>query len=197
MKYLKNKTNLIIFLNVVLFLLEFILPTRLVDSLVFHGDDNFRPWQLITYQYLHSGLLHIFLNMFVFYQFGNTIEIQTNNFFKERDGWRYLIMYNAIGVFAVAFHSLCYFLLDKNIGSSVGASGSVYGMLTLFCLFYPDNKVNLYFIFSIKCKWLALILLVVELAQINSNDGVGHLAHIGGMLAAFLIWKFNFKSLQY
>ena len=35
---------------------------------------EFRPWQLLTYGFLHGGLAHIFFNMFGLWMFGRDLE---------------------------------------------------------------------------------------------------------------------------
>ena len=38
------------------------------------GWPEFRPWQLLTYGFLHGSLTHLFFNMFALYMFGGEIE---------------------------------------------------------------------------------------------------------------------------
>ena len=52
------------------------------------GNPMFRPWQLLTYAFLHDPqtFLHIFFNMFALYMFGRTLETYWG-------GRRFLIYY--------------------------------------------------------------------------------------------------------
>ena len=93
---LKNKINLyisnlnivekIILINVVVYLLPFILKTILflfgindlsvLNWLTISADLSeliFKPWSLLTYGFLHGSLSHIFWNMIIFYYLGNII----------------------------------------------------------------------------------------------------------------------------
>lgn len=67
--------NLII-INALMFLATIALPFDLIDLLGLHyfGSEKFRPYQLVTYMFMHGGMAHIFFNMFAVWMFGNAIE---------------------------------------------------------------------------------------------------------------------------
>lgn len=88
-------------------------------------------------------------------------------------------------------------------GATIGASGSVFGLLLAFGMIYPNNKIYIYFLFPIKAKWFVIIYGAIELfyGVAGTNDGIAHFAHLGGMLFGFFLilhWNkgnrfFNFK----
>ncbi len=89
-------------------------------------------------------------------------------------------------------------LLDQ---ATVGASGSVFGVLFAFGYLFPN--LQLMFIFPpipIKAKWFVTIYAVFELyagIRNSAGDNVAHFAHLGGMLFAFLllkIWSYHFRD---
>ena len=71
-------TRALILLNVALYVLEQLVPEFMISLFALWplGNPLFRPWQLLTYAFLHDPLhiLHIFLNMFALYMFGRTLE---------------------------------------------------------------------------------------------------------------------------
>jgi membrane associated rhomboid family serine protease len=78
----------------------------------------------------------------------------------------------------------------------IGASGAIFGILMGFGLLYPERKFFLLFPpMIVKAKYLVLFYGVYELASLyqqRPNDNIAHLAHLGGMLMAFIlirIWK--------
>ena len=80
----------------------------------------------------------------------------------------------------------------------VGASGAVYGILMAFALLFPNLQLFLLLPpIPIRAKYLVFIYGAIELySEINRTEGdnVAHLAHLGGMLIAFVlikIWKNN------
>jgi len=86
---------------------------------------------------------------------------------------------------------------------TVGASGSVFGLLLAFGMMYPNSVIYIYFLLPLKAKWFVVIYGALELFMgfTGSNDGVAHFAHLGGMLFGFfliLYWNkgnrfFSFK----
>jgi membrane associated rhomboid family serine protease len=86
---------------------------------------------------------------------------------------------------------------------TVGASGSVFGLLLAFGMMYPNSVIYIYFLLPIKAKWFVIIYGALELffGIVGTSDGIAHFAHLGGMLFGFfliLYWNkgnrfFNFK----
>ena len=69
------------------------------DTLGLHmpGSDAFRPYQLITYMFMHGSFSHIFFNMFAVWMFGSNIE----NIWGPK---RFLVYYLLTGIGAAALH---------------------------------------------------------------------------------------------
>lgn len=82
-----------------------------------------------------------------------------------------------------------------NLSSMVGASGALYGLLFAFAYLFPNTEFYIYFLFPIKAKYLAFGLAMFSIySEFNraEGDNVAHLAHLSGMLIAFIllrIWK--------
>ena len=83
---------------------------------------------------------------------------------------------------------------------TVGASGSVYGLLLAFGMLFPNSIINVYFVFPVKAKWFVIIFGAIELYLGIANkvgDNVAHFAHLGGMLFGFLMiiyWNKKMKN---
>ncbi len=99
---------------------------------------------------------------------------------------------------------------DKLMGSynlllnsvTVGASGSVYGILLAFGMTFPNALIYIYFLFPIKAKWFVILFGVLELFNgiSGTSDGVAHFAHLGGMifgLILILLWRKKDRNQQY
>jgi membrane associated rhomboid family serine protease len=95
-------------------------------------------------------------------------------------------------------------VLNMTINSvTVGASGSVFGLLLAFGLLFPNSLIYVYFLLPIKAKWFVIIYGAIELfyGVTGTADGIAHFAHLGGMLFGFfliLYWNkgnrfFHFK----
>ncbi len=75
---------------------------------------------------------------------------------------------------------------------TVGASGSVFGILLAFGMLFPNALIYLYFAIPIKAKWLVIGYGALELwsgIAANPGDNVAHFAHLGGMLFGFILIK--------
>ena len=71
-------TRALILINVGVYLLEKVAPDLMLGLFALWPLHTplFRPWQLISYAFLHdpTNLAHIFFNMFALYMFGRTLE---------------------------------------------------------------------------------------------------------------------------
>jgi membrane associated rhomboid family serine protease len=142
-------------------------------------------WQPVTYMFLHGGLFHILFNMFVLWMFGCEIE--------RTWGTREFVKYYFItGVGAGLF---TFFLSFNSHVPTIGASGAIFGILVAFALMFPDRLIYLYFLIPIKAKYLVAFFAVIEfLASFrHTSDGIGHFAHLGGMIVGYIYIKADFR----
>jgi membrane associated rhomboid family serine protease len=157
------------------------------------ADASFYPWQLITYQFMHStgDIWHILMNMFMLWMFGMEIE----NMWGAK---KFLSFYLLAGVVAGLCHLFISPLLGASPAPTIGASGAVYGVLIAFALFFPERYVFLIFPpIPIKAKYLiGFILLAYNILPLMSGtqSNIAHLAHLGGAFAGFLFIWFDKSS---
>ncbi|OGC75638.1 MAG: hypothetical protein A2145_04310 [candidate division Zixibacteria bacterium RBG_16_40_9] len=145
-------------------------------------------WQLATYMFLHdpSLIFHILLNMFILWMFGCELERAwgSREFLKY-----YLICGLGAGVLTVV-------LSWNSIVPTIGASGAIFGILVAYAMMFPDRLIYVYFLFPVKAKYLVIFFAVIEfLASLrHTSDGIGHFAHLGGMLIGFLYIKADWRT---
>ncbi len=143
------------------------------------GDhNNFYIWQLLTYQFMHANLSHIFFNMLMLWMFGMEIE----NIMGSK---KFLIFYLACGFGAGLIQLFLSPLFEGGMGPTIGASGAVFGVMIAFAMYFPDRYVFLYFLIPVKAKYLIAFLVVIEFMSVGNQSIVAHLAHIGGAITAF------------
>jgi membrane associated rhomboid family serine protease len=147
-----------------------------------------RPWQLVTYLFMHGGFAHLFFNMYSLYIFGSVLE-------RVWGTKKFLIFYFVTGIGAGLINIGVQFMADS-FALTVGASGAIYGILMGYAMLYPDSVLTLIIPpVSMKAKWFVLIFAGIELLLGISNnpaDNVAHFAHLGGLLFGFImiwIWK--------
>ena len=142
-------------------------------------------WQIFTYMFLHGGLFHILFNMFALWMFGCDIERSWGT--KE-----FLKYYFITGVGAGLF---TFFLSFNSHIPTIGASGAIFGILVAFAMMFPDRPIYLYFLFPIKAKYLVIFFAMIEfLASFrHTSDGIGHFAHLGGMVIGYIYIKSDWR----
>lgn len=148
-----------------------------------YGYPSFMPWQLLTYGFLHGGFTHIFFNMFALFMFGSEIE----NLFGAK---RYLIYYLVCVVGAALMHLIVVATSNMPPLPTVGASGAVFGLLLAFGMTFPKRMIIMLFPPIPMPAWLFVTLyglLEMYLGITQTQQGVAHFAHLGGMATGFVL----------
>lgn len=146
---------------------------------------GFEIWQLISYAFLHGGLVHLFFNMFALWMFGAQIE--------NAWGSRTFTEYYFTCVVGAALVQLIVTALTGATYPTLGASGGIFGVLLAFGMMFPDQRLILFPIpIPVKAKWLVIGYGAIELwaGVTNSASGVAHFAHLGGMLFGFVLIQY-------
>jgi membrane associated rhomboid family serine protease len=76
--------------------------------------------------------------------------------------------------------------------ATVGASGAVFGILFAFGYLFPNTLLYIYFLVPIKAKYVVAAYALFEIyagIQNSAGDNIAHVAHLGGMLVAFILLK--------
>jgi membrane associated rhomboid family serine protease len=153
------------------------------------GLPHFWPWQIITYAFLHAGLLHLGLNMYALWLFGTRLEYVW--------GGRMFTVYYLSCVIGAALTQLTVSEIALLQGGPaypvLGASGGVFGLLVAFGLLFPETELMLLFLpIPIKAKWFVIGYGAVELLAgvTGTMEGVAHFAHLGGMVTGYLLLRY-------
>lgn len=172
-------TNLLLFLSS-LILSEFGYSTIRYLALFPPSTGHFHTYQLITHMFLHAGWIHLILNMFALATIAPVVESLSGH-------KKFTIYYFLCGLGSALLH----LSLTNSPYPMVGASGAIYGILTLFAIYKPNEKLYILFIpIGVRAKYLMPVLITIEilLATTSTKDGIGHWAHIGGAVTAIFIY---------
>lgn len=176
------------------------------DQLVFKlglSQVNKKSLSWITYQFSHSGFLHLISNMIYFAIIGAAVEAMVGSM-------GLILLYLLGGVFAGAF-----FLMIKSHGGAVpvvGASGSISALISFYVIFEQRTRIRYAYFVSLLPKhhgyiylptlWMFPLFIIADFAHHFSSveglgAGVAYSAHIGGTLfgvASALILRFGFSK---
>lgn len=179
----------IILANLAVWALQYLLGGALSMFMLWPLQSGlFRPWQVLTYGFMHSTDMyaHIFFNMFAVFMFGSEIE----RLFGPK---RYLTYYLACVVGAALMHLIVVTAANLLPYPTLGASGGVFGLLLAFGMAYPKRTLVLLFPPIPMPAWLFVTLygaLELYLGITRTASGVAHFAHLGGMATGFVLIRY-------
>jgi membrane associated rhomboid family serine protease len=161
--------------NIVVFFLENV--SRIGDLLAFVPAYVFlRPWTVVTYMFVHQGMMHILFNMIALYFFGPRVE--------ERLGSRkFLTLYGLSGITGALLSAI----FAPRVGI-VGASGAVFGVMIAFAHYWPSAQIYFFGILPIEARIAVILMALLALFSgiQGSRSGVADFAHLGGFVGGWL-----------
>ncbi|MFC2114306.1 rhomboid family intramembrane serine protease [Bacteroidota bacterium] len=200
---LKNRNTLyqLIFINVLVFvfvgLIEVIftlfkLPMGIFDTFwrnlalsALQAEFIQKPWTFITYMFMHSGFMHILFNMLMFYWFGKIFQEYLRN-------EKLLSTYILGGIAGGLMYIFAYMTIPMLKGMQpymVGASASVIAIIVATATLLPNTTLHLMFIGPVRLKYIAIVLVIIDVLLLKGDNTGGHFAHLGGAIYGFAYIK--------
>lgn len=180
--------NFIILLNILVYGLWYFLDPKFMYLNFLVSTSHLEAgyyWTLITSVFSHNMFFHLLINMFILRGFGSIIL----SVLKLR---RFLSFYLLAGILGSLGHCFAstYFLGDSSL-PALGASGAISGLLVLFSLLFPREKLLLFGLIPIPALIGALVFIGLDIfgliTQIKGSGlPIGHGAHLGGALFGIL-----------
>jgi len=168
-------TWMLIFLNVLVFLIVFSAPKPVFDGTFerysLSQATATQVWRWVTAMFLHASASHLFFNMLGLYIFGKLVED------KVRPEWFLAIYFVGGFLGSLAF-------LFTSPASVVGASAGVYALLGAAMLLNPPQKVNI-FVFPLPLSLVGAMFVISESFAAYYLAGFGnvaYIAHVGGLI---------------
>jgi membrane associated rhomboid family serine protease len=110
---------------------------------------------------------------------------------------KFLLLYFVSGLFAGIFWTL----FNWNSPTvCVGASGALFGVMVGAAMLFPDTMILLLIPpIPLKLKTFAIIYALIETfsAFLGLEANVAHLAHIGGLIAGYVLMRFLYPNQTY
>lgn len=142
------------------------------------------PWTLITHMFAHEEVLHLLFNMLFLYWFGRIIQ--------EFIGNRHIFPLYFLGGLAGAFLMVLSYNIFPGLQSelafirALGASAGVMAIVLGAATLVPDYTVFLILIGPVRLKYIALVLVILDIVGVAGFNGAGAIAHLGGALMGFV-----------
>lgn len=184
--------NIFIVINVAVFLLWHFsgLPLEFMgDNFLVSWDALAagRYWVLITSVFSHNQFLHLLINMLVLKSFGSILlpVLGRGSFFR---------FYIVAGVISSLSHAITSnFLMHAPEMPALGASGSIAGLVLVFSLLFPKERIFIFGLIPIPAIFGALAFVGLDLwglfAQTQGGGfQIGHGAHLGGSFAGLMYY---------
>lgn len=136
-------------------------------------------WTMVTYMFVHGGLMHLALNMWTLWLFGPRVERAWGS---STFTWFYL--WCGLGGWAA------HYMFQKQGGILIGASAAILGVAVAYASRWPDDEVYLFGVLPMKVRWLvalmALMNMVMAAIDQGGLGGTAYMAHLGGMAAGWI-----------
>lgn len=131
--------------------------------------------RVLTSAFLHLDGLHLFLNMYTLFLFGDAVE--------RYYGVHFLLVIYGAAVAGGGLLSLC--IHRHHAYRALGASGGVSGVLLAYVFLFPGSSLQIFPVpFWIPAWLFAILYLLYTFYGMHSGrDNIGHDAHFGGAIA--------------
>ena len=158
---------------------EVIRVAALITPLVLHGY----VWQLVTYSFIHQGILGPALEMLSLWFLGS--------FLESNHGPRWLAELYFTSVIGAGLTAVALSLVLHDGASAIaGAFGGIFGLLIAFGVLYGDMEFMLFPLpMTMKAKYLVMVYMLIAVAMVFSASRIYALAQLGGALAGYLYIK--------
>lgn len=178
-------TTLLLLLNLLVSGYALLVEPSLIDRWAFrplHILRGYEYYRMITAGFVHVGWAHLAFNMITLFFFGRPMEVLLGPA-------RFLLIY--LGAL-VAGHGLSLWLhRNRPTYAAVGASGAISGLLFGYCLFFPFDRIYLFFFpVGIPAVLFAIGYVVLSIYAVQrgiEEGGIAHEAHLGGALGGLLL----------
>ena len=165
-----------------------ILPPEKLYSLIYRlafvpgryaGTPLFDPEVLtiFTHMFLHSGWLHLLVNVGMLMAFGAGIE-------RAVGPWRFFIFFMACGVAGAVTH---FFFNMTSLDPMIGASGGISGLFGGILRLMPGGN-NLRRLLPFIVMWVGISVFFGAFGAPGSDQGVAWATHVGGFAAGLFLF---------
>lgn len=144
-----------------------------------------RYWQIVTYAFLHGGLIHLLFNSLVLVFLGGELE--------ARLGSKHLL---GLFLFSSTVAGILYLVLVKTFYAAaidyrsplVGASGGIMGFLMAYGLLFSQRQLLFFFVIPMKAWTFVWVIIAFEFFTTltgRSSSAMSSFVHLSGIVAGY------------
>lgn len=151
----------------------------LLPSAVLHGW----IWQLVTYSFIHAGILGTAFELLSLWFLGS--------FLEANHGPRWLAEVYFMSVLGAGLAAVALYFAMPTLGVVLyGCYGGIFGLLIAFGVLYADMEFMMFPLpMMIKAKYLVAVYMLIALAMLFSAERAFAFSQLGGALFGFLYIK--------
>jgi membrane associated rhomboid family serine protease len=145
--------------------------------------------------FMHASFIHIFMNLYFFYVVADNCEKAMGHIY-------FLITYLISGLVGSLLYAAIAVVTGFGDIPSLGASGAIMGIIVVYGILFPRNKLRyLYILGIVSARTIIFLTFITELIygfiSLFILTCTAHFAHVGGFIAgvlfAYLIKLFSKK----
>ena len=166
-------------------------PEAVRDFAVTHNNLNL--WRLLTAMFLHGNWEHLGGNMLFLWIFGASVEGRLRPA-------KFLVVYLVAGMSGGLLEDVLWGVLSPDT-PSLGASGAIMGLAGAYLYMFTFSTISVFYILPLgfyfrigtaewQARWVVLMYVGMDVLLaflVKGGDGVGHLAHLGGLGTGLLM----------
>jgi membrane associated rhomboid family serine protease len=150
---------------------------------IYHRKQYYR---LFTHAFLHADWIHLFINMFVLYSFGNELDYWMHRYFGPGKGTSYFLTLYFGGILLSTLYGLIKNRDNYNY-NAVGASGAVSSVVFACIFFAPMQKLLLFAVLPVRGIFFGILYLGYSwYMSRKATENIAHDVHFWGAIFGFL-----------
>lgn len=156
-----------------------------------HGLNPFELWPFVTNTFLHGGVWHIAVNLWMLWIFGRALEDRLGSL-------PFVALYLIAGIVASVVHAV---FNPASVVPVLGASGAVAGLIAAYALRFPYAWVTIVvpiwfvpLVFPVPVMAFAVVWFSMQILEMFTGflqpaigGGIAWWAHIGGFVAGWVL----------
>jgi membrane associated rhomboid family serine protease len=154
--------------------------TTLFPPAVLHGY----VWQLITYSFVHQGILNVAFELLSLWFLGSFLEaVHGSRWMAEI----YFVSVAGAGLAALALYAA----MPTSLAFLTGCWGGIFGLLIAFGVLHGEQQFMMFPLpMMIRAKYLVWVYMLITLALLFSSERIFAFSQLGGALFGYLYLKF-------